>query len=69
MARTKNMEAMLKWDEFPKDFQQRVIENIFCVNCRVTTIIDYDITLTDGGFVLLKGKCKKCGGSVARVVD
>ena len=64
-----NMEAMQKWSEFPKDFQKRIIDNVFCGECFVTTIVDYDITLTDDGFVLLKGKCKKCGENVARVVD
>jgi hypothetical protein len=69
MAKIINMRAMQKWNEFPKDFQKQVLDNVFCGKCFVTTIVDYNMTLTDDGFVLLTGKCRKCGGDVARVVD
>jgi len=68
MAKIINMEAMKKWDEIPKAMQSRIIRNVFCGKCSVTTIVDYDVTLSDG-LVLLRGKCKICGGDVARVVD
>ncbi|MCL2865707.1 MAG: hypothetical protein FWE25_09225 [Lachnospiraceae bacterium] len=69
MAKIINIDAMQKWNEFPKDFQKQLLDNVFCGKCFVTTIVDYDITLTNDGFVLLKGKCKKCSGNVARVVN
>jgi hypothetical protein len=69
MAKIINMEAMQKWNELPKDLQIRILDNVFCGNCIVTTIVEYDIVLSAEGFVLLKGKCKKCGDNVARVVD
>ena len=69
MAKIVNMEAIKKWNEFPKEFQQRVIDSVFCSKCFVTTIVDYEVSLTEDNFVILKGKCKTCRKAVARVVD
>jgi len=69
MATIINMETIQKWNELPKNIQNKILDNVFCGECLVTTIVDYDMTLTDDGFVLLKGKCKKCGGNIVRVVD
>jgi len=69
MAKIINIEAVQKWNEFPKDLQNRILDNVFCRKCIVTTIVDYDIMLSSEGYILLKGKCKKCDGDVARVVD
>jgi len=64
-----NIEAMYEWYEIPKGIRKKILDSVFCSKCFVTTIVDYDITLAEGGSVLLEGKCKKCGGDVARVVD
>jgi len=69
MAKIINIEAMQMWNELPKDLQIRILDNVFCINCIVTTIVEYDIVLSAEGFVLLKGKCEKCGDAVARLVD
>ena len=69
MAKIINIKAMQKWNEFPKDLQIRILNNVFCGNCIITTIVEYDIVLSAEGIVLLKGKCKKCGDAVARVVE
>jgi hypothetical protein len=68
MENTKDFAAIQKWNNIPKEYQQKIIDNVFCVNCFVTTIVDYE--LEDDKFgVALKGKCKKCGGKVGRMVD
>lgn len=57
-----------KWAKIPRNIQQLLVNNVFCSTCGVTTIIDY--TLHNDKFgVLLKGKCKKCGKEVARLVE
>ena len=43
-------------------------DNVFCSNCYVTTIVDYTMSDEKHGIVI-KGKCKKCGKAVARVVE
>ena len=63
-----DFKAAQKWARVPKNVQELLINNVFCSTCKVTTITDY--TLHDDKFgVLLKGKCKNCGGKVARLVE
>ena len=63
-----DFKAAQKWAKVPKNFQEELIRNVFCSSCFETTIIDY--TLHDDKFgVVLKGKCKKCGKNVARLVE
>ncbi len=60
--------ALKKWSSIPEDYQQRLINNVFCSKCGVTTIVDYSITADKYG-ILLKGKCKTCGNDVARLIE
>ncbi len=63
-----DFKAAQKWARFPKNIQELFINNVYCSDCGVTTITEY--TLHDDKFgVLLKGKCKKCGNHVARLVE
>jgi len=62
-----DMKAVKKWKKIPKELQRKLLNNVFCVNCTVTTIVDYSLHDEEHG-VLLKGKCKKCGRNVARLV-
>lgn len=59
--------AQRKWNKLDKATKQRLHENIFCGDCFVTTIVDYEITMDKAGIVL-RGKCKQCGKDVARWV-
>ena len=68
MGNTIDFKAMQKWNKVPKEFQQKIIDNVFCGKCFVTTIVDYNIE-DDMFGIILRGKCKKCGGNVARVVE
>jgi len=54
-----------------KDFQ-KILNNCYCSSCRdnyLTTIIDYKVFVDDLKDVVLKGKCKKCGGPVNRHIE
>lgn len=68
MENTVDFKAWKKWNRITKEFQQKIINNVFCVKCLDTTIVDYEIK-DDAFGVLLTGKCKKCGGDVARLVE
>jgi len=63
-----DFKAAQKWSKLPKNIQVLLVNNVFCSSCGVTTIVKY--TLHDDKFgVLLRGKCKKCGKDVARLVE
>ncbi len=53
-----DFKAVQKWNKIPKNVQEMLINNVFCISCKVTTIVDYTINDDKYG-VLLKGKCKK----------
>lgn len=63
-----DMEAARKWRNLSKEMQQRFIHNVFCSNCKATTIVDYSIKNQDNG-VLLEGKCKTCHQDIARLIE
>lgn len=60
--------AMKKWNKLPKITQKLILENVFCSKCGVTTIVGYTMEDDEYG-VLIKGKCKKCGKNVARLLE
>jgi len=63
-----DIKAAKKWAKISPDIQQMLINNVFCSKCGVTTIVDYALH-NDRFGVVLKGKCKKCGGNIARFVE
>jgi ribosomal protein S27AE len=63
-----DIKELKKWSCIPEEYRKRIIDNVFCGKCGVTTIVDYSITSDKYG-ILLKGKCKKCGHEVARLVE
>jgi uncharacterized protein YdhG (YjbR/CyaY superfamily) len=63
-----DIKALKKWVKFASNIQQMLIDNVYCSKCGMTTIVDYGIHNDRFGLVL-KGSCKKCGGSVARFVE
>ena len=67
-ATANNARTIDKWNSLDKETQEKLLENVFCSKCHVTTIIDYKLTSSDPDIVL-KGKCQKCGGNVARLIE
>lgn len=63
-----DIKAAKKWAEISPATQQLLINNVFCGECGVTTIVDYALH-NDRFGVVLKGICKKCGRDVARLVE
>jgi hypothetical protein len=57
------------WDNMPMAAKTMVLNNVWCVKCvKVTTIVHYSGSIKKGDLVL-KGKCQRCCGDVARVVE
>ena len=63
-----DFKAVQKWGKLPVNEQELLLNNVFCSACGVTTIVEYSMHNDNFG-VLLKGKCKKCGKDVARLVE
>ena len=63
-----DIKAAKKWSLIPVHLRQLLLNNVFCSKCGETTIVEY--TMHDDKLgILLKGKCKKCGADVARLVE
>jgi hypothetical protein len=61
--------ALKIWKNTPKELRRRVLENVYCGQCVGSTeIVDYTTEPAGVGLVL-RGKCKKCGHKVARVLE
>ena len=63
-----DINALRRWSKLDKATQDNLLTNVFCVNCIVTTIDDYEISSDKFG-ILLRDKCKQCGRDVARMVE
>lgn len=57
-----------KWNSIEKENQDKLLNNVWCNNCKCTKIIDYKIYSNKCG-IILRGKCAKCDGEVARVIE
>lgn len=64
----KDFEAIKKWSSISKKMQNRILQNVFCSNCHLTTMVDYTLSSHKFG-ILLIGKCKNCGEEIARSVE
>lgn len=60
--------ALKKWNAIPPDMRARIVDNVFCSVCGLTTISDYSVTMDRYG-ILLTGECAKCGQPVARFLE
>jgi len=57
------------WDKMPMAEKTMILNNVWCVGCsKVTTIVDYSGSVKKGDLVL-NGKCQRCRGDVARLVE
>lgn len=39
-----DFKAAQKWSKIPKKIQERLIDNVFCSACGVTTIVEYTLS-------------------------
>jgi hypothetical protein len=60
--------AQDKWSRIDNATQEKLLSNVFCIKCGVTTIVNYKIESSKSDIVL-KGKCKKCGSKVVRLIE
>ena len=61
--------ARRRWDAIPAPIRQRFLANVWCGHCaRETTVTDFSGRIQRGD-LLLTGRCARCGGEVARVIE
>lgn len=48
-----------------------VLDNVYCAECGPTGMVVYenDIAIEPSGDTVMRGKCKKCGRKVARLLE
>jgi predicted house-cleaning noncanonical NTP pyrophosphatase (MazG superfamily) len=63
-----DMKALKKWSKMSEEWKETVLNNVFCSNCKLTSIVDYAV-VNDSHGIVLRGKCSKCGKTVARYVE
>lgn len=62
-------EAGFRWAKIPALMQKRILDNVFCVNCRKAVTIVLEKAEMVQKDLILRGKCKTCGGNVCRLVE
>jgi len=63
-------QAQTIWEGIPGNAQIKLLNNVWCFSCRKTTGIGGDVTgKVAKGVLVLHGKCTRCGGAVARVIE
>lgn len=64
-----SLDAKRKWMSIPVDIRRKLEQNVWCSTCKTTVQIEnYTVKDSKHGLIL-EGKCKKCRGMVARVID
>jgi hypothetical protein len=56
------------WDSMTDGDKKMLLDNVYCLNCGITTIENFEGKIK-GGDLVLTGVCAKCGKKVARLID
>jgi hypothetical protein len=57
------------WESIPGDIRLKILNNVWCFQCRNTTGIGNFTGKIEKGMLVLRGVCTRCGGEVARVIE
>ncbi len=61
--------AALLWAAIPKEARERILKNVFCVECGGSVEIVEFKGEERAGDLVLTGSCAKCGHEVVRVLE
>ena len=63
-------DAQKIWDRIPPEFQNKILETVYCGSCKkAVKIVNFTGEDMSGGGLLLKGSCAQCKGKVTRYID
>ena len=57
------------WSSVNPTFRVRVLNNACCVTCRSNTSIELLSGCVERRNLILEGRCVRCGGEAARVIE
>jgi hypothetical protein len=57
------------WQAIPADIRLKILNNVWCVQCKEMTGIGKVSGNVESGMLVLRGACTRCGGEVARVLE
>ena len=61
--------AMSRFNHIPDDIKSKLLSNVYCSKCAdMVKIVDFE-AIMDKDDLILKGKCEKCSGNVARLIE
>ena len=61
-------EAKTFWDSMIDGDKKMLLDNVYCSNCGITTIENFEGIIKEGDLILT-GVCVKCGKKVARLIE
>ena len=62
-------QAAKRWAELGGRMQTLLLNNVWCVACSKTTTIAHVTGRVERGNIVLEGRCMRCDGPVARLVE
>jgi hypothetical protein len=62
-------EAKKIWQAIPAGIRLKILNNVWCVQCKEMTGIGKIRGNVESGMLVLGGVCTRCGGEVARVIE
>ena len=57
------------WQAIPADLRLKILNNVWCVQCKDMTGIGKVSGKVESGMLVLRGVCTRCRGEVARVIE
>jgi hypothetical protein len=61
--------AERRWFELSEEVKSRLLSNVWCVGCRESTTIMWYSGRMEEQDLILEGRCMRCKGPVARVIE
>ncbi len=62
-------EARLFWNRIPHYDQNRILTHVWCTTCLKAQPVEKAFMFMEHQHLMLKGKCKKCGSDVVRLIE
>ena len=63
------LKAKKNWQAIPAEIRLKILNNVWCVQCKEITGIGNVSGKVESGMLVLRGMCTRCGGEVARVIE
>jgi hypothetical protein len=62
-------EASIRWQKVPSWAQLKILESVWCGNCRQGVCMELGTGRMEEACLILEGICKRCGNKVVRLIE